>query len=285
MLGEEDKGQNDDGGVVVDEGDAGDTVGYDDDSVNQQHHSVVAQQSFSSVQSRTLTLPASAGGNCDSNGTQHSHYQLASLCPSMDLVIVESHNKNSRSSKDNDAAAATVPSASLDIYRTMSWQKVASISTNTDSSSDMSDDKGNISPPPPLRYGWSPNGQCVAVARGNKLSLYGVEDLSNPLAGDADIGVSNNDGGSNINDSSPSSSSSSSSSSHSMFTMTLPSRETSTIRSLCWVHVGRDHPTASAPSQDELEREISWRYVLYMYIYMFFSLCALDCYVLVLYFI
>lgn len=303
----------DDGDDANAAGADGDMTGNDDvDDINDDGPSGKA---FSLVQSRQFIMPP-----------DHAirNHQIASLCPSMDLVIVESHGSHASSSSTSLTTTTTTTTSSLDIYRTMSWQKVATIripSTSTSSSSkaaesfgdtmiedgldgtdegqDDNDDGMDVqvdaSPPPPMMkepaagastsfvqkssigpppvlFGWSPNGQFVALARGRRLSVYGVEELANPSSsssGGAGGGVSGSSFGKTASDSTVDDDHDHdhddggtdggdwSTSSPSSYTMVLKSQ----IHGLYWAHVGRNHPTASVPSSDEMEREISWRYV------------------------
>jgi hypothetical protein len=111
------------------------------------------------------------------------------------------------------------------LYRTVSWQKVATI--NQDSELPLSQDEKTC---------WSPNGRWVTVSYDHQVSLYGVEPLANPS------------GGVTFTNSGPTEAQHSWHSQHKVI-------------ALSWAHVGRLHPTAWKASEDELEDEISWRYV------------------------
>jgi hypothetical protein len=166
---------------------------------------------------------------------------LAKLCPSMDLILVRIYSSSS---------------SSLVIYRSLSWQKVAGIPLRENSNvggdgaaSTNDSDSGSLS------YCWSPSGQCVAVAQDSSVSLYGVETLitaagrngamSGSNSGSADWTItivdsnSENDVGGSVSSNSGS--------------------KSVDVMALHWVHVGKHHPTAAAPSMEEEEREISWR--------------------------
>ena len=172
--------------------------------------------------------------------------RLAKLCPSMDLIIVQSTNSSS----------------TLVIYRTLSWQKVANIALS-ESLGDATEGGGGAGGPgsngqgnAPLSYCWSPNGQCVAVALESSVFLYGVESLV--TASGAGSGGGTTGGSTNAT-----------------WTIDLlreqkghPSRSSNNNRNdntpadilgLHWVHVGKHHPTAVIPSAAEEEQEVSWR--------------------------
>lgn len=149
-------------------------------------------QCFASIQSRKLL------GSLES----------CQLCPAMDLVMF-----------------GTSTSKQQSLYRTVSWQKVASVSASSSSSSESTH----------CTSSWSPNGRWIAVACDSQVSLYGVEALANPTGGFA-----------------PASASASSEAQHS-WTVANP------IVGLTWMHVGRPHPTAWKLTEDELEEEVSWR--------------------------
>jgi hypothetical protein len=148
------------------------------------------KQCFTSIQSRKLM------GSLES----------CQLCPSMDLVVYGTSTASQQTS----------------LYRTVSWQKVASITVPT-SEQDFSS-----------KTCWSPNGRWIAVATGDsQVSLYGVEPLANPPGGGS-FG-------------------SSSTEAQHFWNLSHP------IVGFSWAHVGRPHPTAWKSSEAELEEEISWR--------------------------
>jgi len=109
------------------------------------------------------------------------------------------------------------------LYRTMSWQKVAAITTETEDA------------PATTTTCWSPSGKWIAVANDKHVSLYGVEPVANPPGG----------GGFN---------SESTEAQHSWM-VDQP------VIGLFWAHVGRAHPKAWKSLEDQVEDEISWRYV------------------------
>ena len=226
-------------------------------------------QSFSLLQSRKFLLPATkvaadADGNTDVNvnidvvnETKRSTLRrLAKLCPSMDLILVQSTNSSPSSSP------------SLVIFRSLSWQRVADITLpesmgDTTAAAAAETTTENSSSTPLLSYCWSPNGQCVAAALESSIFLYGVESLVTALGaggggGGAMSGSSSNATwtidllGEQQEDSNrqqqPQSNSSSSSSNSSI-----------DVLALNWVHVGKNHPTAAFPSATEEEQEVSWR--------------------------
>ena len=201
-------------------------------------------QSFSILQSRKFLLPATKGASdVDVNETKRSTLsRLAKLCPSMDLILVQSSNSSS----------------SLVIYRSLSWQKVADI-TLPESLGDTTEGVGSSSSSSknPLSYCWSPNGQCTAVAHDSSIFLYGVESLVTASGAGAGGGAT-------------------SGSSNATWTIDLlreqkqqhPSTIGSSSKSddahvgvlgLHWLHVGKYHPTAAFPSAAEDEQEVSWR--------------------------
>ncbi len=151
---------------------------------------VERKQCFTSIQSRKLL------GNLES----------FLLCPSMDLVVYETSSSRHQQQ----------------MYRTVSWQKVATITNEVE------DDVQAVTC-------WSPSGRWIAVARDKTVSLYGVELLANPPGG---AGFSNE----------------ATEAQHS-WTVDYP------IKDLFWAHVGRSHPTAWRTCEDEREAELSWRYV------------------------
>jgi hypothetical protein len=166
------------------------------------------KQCFTSIQSRKFL------GNLES----------FNLCPSMDLVVygtsesIHQHN----------------------LYRTMSWQKVASITPDTTTAtitSETEQEAGAAAAAHPAVTCWSPSGRWIAVAIDKTVSLYGVEPLANPPGG---AGFSNE----------------STEAQHS-WTVDHP------VTGLFWAHVGRAHPTAWKTVEDEAEEELSWRYVVY----------------------
>lgn len=145
-----------------------------------------AKQCFSSIQSRKLL-----------GGLESCH-----LCPSMDLIVY--------------TAGST-----QNLYRTMSWQKVATLVHEEDLATTTS------------CCCWSPSGKWIAVANDKLVQLYGVEPLANP-------GFSNTE----------------SSSTEAQHSWTV---ENGSVKGLVWAHVGRAHPTAWRSLERELENEISWR--------------------------
>jgi hypothetical protein len=155
------------------------------------------KQCFTSIESRKLL-----------GGMESFH-----LCPSMDLVVFGS----STSSTQN-------------LYRTVSWQKVAAINV----------EEAETQPQQQTTTAtcWSPNGRWIAVARDSLVSLHGVEPLANPPGG-ASFG---------------SSSSAPTEAQHSWHTQ-------HPVIGLSWSHVGRHHPTAWRASTEEEEDDVFWRYV------------------------
>jgi hypothetical protein len=154
------------------------------------------KQCFTSIESRKLL-----------GGMESFH-----LCPSMDLVVFGS----STSSTQN-------------LYRTVSWQKVAAINV----------EESETQPPQQTTTAtcWSPNGRWIAVARDSLVSLHGVEPLANPPGG-ASFG----------------SSSTPTEAQHSWHTQ-------HPVIGLSWSHVGQHHPTAWRASTEEEEDDVFWRYV------------------------
>jgi hypothetical protein len=217
-------------------------------SSSEEAPDTATRQSFSLLQSRKFIVPSSKSGDTDTDADDNYYdnrkstlCRLAKLCPSMDLILVRIFSSSS---------------SSLVIYRSLSWQKVAGIPLHEyshvgDGAGSSSDsDSGSLS------YCWSPSGQCVAVAQDSSVSLYGVENLitaagrngamSGSNSGSADWTITIVDSNSeNVVGGSSSSSSSCS--------------KNVDVIALHWVHVGKHHPTAAAPSMEEEEREISWR--------------------------
>lgn len=133
------------------------------------------------------------------------------LCPSMDLVVF----------------GTSSTSMSLQtLFRTVSWQKVASI--NLEESETASTDESST-------VCWSPNGRWITVAKDSQVSLYGVEPLANPSSVSS---FSGNSGPSEKN--------------HSW-------RTQSPVISLYWAHVGRPHPNAWKLNVEEEEEQTYWR--------------------------
>lgn len=156
------------------------------------------KQCFTSIQSRKLL------GGMDS----------CQLCPSMDLIVFGSS------------------ASQQSLYRTVSWQKVATINQDTTASSLESDapDTATV----PTTTCWSPDGRWIVVANDSQVSLYGVEPLANPP------------GGATFTNSGPTEAQHSWKVSH-------------PVIGLSWAHVGRPHPTAWTPSTDEIEENVYWR--------------------------
>lgn len=203
-------------------------------------------QNFSILQSRKFLLPTARGASSDGGvgGADENHHKrtmlsrLAKLCPSMDLILVQSKL------------------SSLVIYRSLSWQKVADIvlpelsiggseGGNSASSSD-----SNL-----MSYCWSPNGQCVAVAQDSAILLYGVESLvtASGVGAGAASGSSNATWTIDITEEQKGGRQQSSSSGINR------GDPPTNVLALHWVHVGKYHPTAAFPSAAEEEQEVSWR--------------------------
>ena len=220
---------------------------------------MAACQSFSLLQSRKFLFPATKGAadadadisvDVVSENKRSTLRRLAKLCPSMDLILVQSTTSSSSSSP------------LLVIYRSLSWQRVADI-TLPESMGDTTATAAeatteNSSTAPLLSYCWSPNGQCVAAALESSIFLYGVESLVTAS------GAGGGGGGAT-----------SGSSSNATWAIDLlgEQREDNNNRqhrppqsnsgmdvlALHWVHVGKNHPTAAFPSATEEEQEVSWR--------------------------
>jgi hypothetical protein len=180
-------------------------------------------------------------------------FYLAELCPSMDLVLLDQ-------------------GGILSIYRTLSWQKVAAIlpatpreTTNKNGTTDKisgHSSSSSSSTSSSLCFCWSPNGHWVAVANSTpqecQISLYGVENLANPVAGVGGSAAPPSDGpaSSGMGGAGPTDAQ------HSWSIVNKiqhPNHQTATVQSMHWIHVGRSHPTSCAVSAEEEEREMSWR--------------------------
>ena len=192
-------------------------------------------QSFSILQSRKFLLPAASGISSDADADQENKRtwlsRLAKLCPSMDLILVQSK------------------SSSLVIYRSLSWQKVADI-VLPESLGDAGEANSASSDSSPLSYCGSPNGQCVAVAQDSSILLYGVESLvtASGMGAGASSGSSNATWTIDVMGGTKQEQPSSSDDDTHIH-----------VLGLHWVHVGKYHPTAAFPTAAEEEQEVSWR--------------------------
>ena len=146
------------------------------------------KQCFTSIQSRKLL----------------GSLEFFNLCPSMDLVVF----------------GTTASMHQQKLYRTVSWQKVATITNEMEEAAH-------------AVTCWSPSGRWIAVARDKTVSLYGVEPLANPSGGTAF----------------------SSDATEAQHSWTVDHH----VQSLHWAHVGRAHPTAWKIREDEREDEVSWK--------------------------
>lgn len=221
-----------------------------EESIEADCTGMVTHKSFSILQSRKFRLP----GTKDAVATDDADLvddikrntlgRFAKLCPSMDLILVRSVS----------------PSSSLVIYRSLSWEKIADITLPETLGDTTTTPEGiggtsgiGSSDNNPESYCWSPNGQCVAVAQGSNIFLYGVESLV--TASGASAGGRTTSGSSNAT-----------------WTIDLLEEEKQQeasisinnasidVLSLHWVHVGKLHPTAAVPSIAEEEQEVSWGY-------------------------
>ncbi len=192
-------------------------------------------QSFSILQSRKFVLPAASSTSSDEHADQDNKRtwlsRLAKLCPSMDLILVQSK------------------SSSLVIYRSLSWQKVADILL-PESLGDTVEANSASSDSSPLSYCWSPNGQCVAVSQDSRILLYGVESLvtASGMGTGASSGSSNATWTIDVMEETKHEQASSNEDD-------MPIH----VLGLHWVHVGKYHPTAAFPTAAEEEQEVSWR--------------------------
>lgn len=157
------------------------------------------QQSFSCIQSRRVL------GNL----------QGLALCPSMDLCIYH-----------------TSASADIPLYRTMSWERVATIRQEEKDASITHQQQHSLSSAGHCCR-WSPSGKWIAVAVQDQVHLYGVEPLANPPEGYA----------------------SASEATQVQYSLVV----SDSVTGLYWAHVGRAHPTAWNRSENEIEEELSWR--------------------------
>jgi hypothetical protein len=218
-------------------------------SSSSSSFSPTIKQCFSSIQSRKLWGP-SCPNTCR-------------LCPSMDLAVLGIQMPPTSSSTTNETATATTTTtttasmatatppttndddnvaavaSSLWIHRTVSWQRLATLSFEKHE---------GIS-----RVTWSPDGRHLALASLDRVLLYQVESLSNQTGsyGSSSSGV----------ETTPN------------HTLNVLSKDVgvekghhhhhhhaSRILGLTWAHVGRPHPTAWKLSDDQVEDQISWRY-------------------------
>lgn len=140
------------------------------------------------------------------------------LCPSMDLMVFGLANSN----------AAAAGSSMLWLHRTVSGQKLATLSSSIDEDEE--------EPAAMTHACWRPDGRLLALmdTQGH-LRLYNIEDM---LASDA----------------TPSSLSDTSMQPGLVSTLKLHS---SAVTGVVWAHMGRPHP-AWPQSDDELEQEASW---------------------------
>ena len=196
------------------------------------------QPCFTSIQSRKF-----GGPPC---------HPVTHLCPSMDLIIFglqqqqqqQQHHHGSSTSPRKDPhdhleCSSTSPSPSsstssttLWIHRILSWQKLTAF-TLKDAATFVA---------------WSPDGRQVAMAQTtNQVSLYQVEALSKQN-GTTAAATTTTTAHSDMDGTPP----------HHTFTVDYP------VTNLSWVHVGRPHPTAWNATQNQIEQELSWRYVWFM---------------------
>ena len=185
------------------------------------------KQCFSSIQSRKLWAPMCPNA--------------CILCPSMDLVVlgVQTTPRSTGDSKGAAENTAGFPAANcLWIHRTMSWQKLASLTFEKAEAIKQAT--------------WSPDGRFLALASLNgNVMLYQVESLSNQMG--ASYGGGGASGGID-----PHHTISLSSSGVSGGTLGAPGTQKG-ILGLAWAHVGNPHPTAWKCSENQAEKEISWR--------------------------
>ena len=146
------------------------------------------KQCFTSIQSRKLL----------------GHLESCNLCPSMDLVVYSTSANSHHQS----------------LYRTLSWQKLATIAPDAEE------------PQGPCATCWSPSGRWIVVANDTLVSLYGAEPLANPPGGSG-FASSGNEAQYSWKCQAP-------------------------VQGLSWAHVGRSHPTAWEPREEEEEQETSW---------------------------
>ena len=131
------------------------------------------------------------------------------FCPSMDLVLI-----------------ATSATQQHHLYRTVSWNKVATVAANEEL-------VGNDNTQPSKSVAcWSPDGRWVSVAENNKVLLYDIELVANRPIG----------GAFGSNSTEPE---------HSF-------EASQSVQALHWAHVGRQHPEVSVETIDQREKNISW---------------------------
>lgn len=135
------------------------------------------------------------------------------LCPSMDLLVLGLSNQ------------------SLVLHRTVTAQKLATISGGFSAEDDDKNDKQKQEKQAAELFAcFRPDGRFLAVASSTQLALYAVEEL-----------LSNNHPGSMTD---------SAATTNSCLTVPLDIRK-STITGLFWVHVGNPHPAWEVPSEEE----------------------------------
>jgi hypothetical protein len=219
-------------------------------SSSSSSSSPAIKQCFSSIQSRKLWGP-SCPNTCR-------------LCPSMDLAVLGIQMPPTSSSSTNETTAATTTTtttasmvttthqndenvaaavaSSLWIHRTVSWQRLATLSFEKHE---------GIS-----RVTWSPDGRHLALASSDRVLLYQVESLSNQTGSYGSSSLSGVETTPN----------------HTLKILSTKDigvgekghhhhhhSSSGRILGLTWAHVGRPHPTAWKISEDQVEAQISWR--------------------------
>jgi len=199
---------------------------------------------------------------------------VVTLCPSMDVMAY------GLPSSPGSAGASSSSSSSLQIYRTLHWQKIAQVVASTSSSSQQPHNVGNhavssaaaASVSNNNTVAWRPDGRFLAVAEegGTVVSLYSLEGLLNKAGGGGGTGMMG--GGGNGDETAPGR----------VHTFQLPSPSTplnqekqqpqqeegasstvvaaaATITALSWHHVGNPHPSWPAAPDDDGDDDF-WTY-------------------------
>jgi len=188
------------------QGGAGALVGEEGSATGEDAESIPAN-CFSNIQTKKFWSPLLAS--------------TCRLCPSMDLIVLGMQTQSDPSH-----------ASSLSLHRTVSWQKLSTL-TNFGGGSNDTDECTGVT-----HVAWSPDGRNFAVSLPHgDVVLYHVEAMVSSvpsMSGDSSAGEQG-------------------------LICVVPVAKAGIV-GLAWAHVGRKHPSWHFNDAEE-EEELSWRFV------------------------
>mgnify|MGYP005844846495 CR=1 FL=1 len=161
------------------------------------------------------------------------------LCPSMDLIILGMQAAPPAENTTTVSQSSLPFASSLWVHRTVSWQRLATLTNNFDGNEDSSEQQHQYQQEDGhqgvTHVAWSPDGRNFALAlRNGNVALYHVEAMVSSPSSMSEQADANG------------------------LLCVIPTVAQKGIVGLTWAHVGRSHPRWHLTSAEE-EEMVTWR--------------------------